>query len=79
VSRCSVFGHRFRFTPDGATMRWACARGCGAGGEKTYDTPEEAARYAAAFDRTDSSRVSEHPTLSTLPLWIARRLRRRVP
>jgi len=74
---CKAKGHDIRFTADGATMRWSCARGCGEGGEKTYGTAEEAARFAAAFDKRDSSRAGDHPTLSTLPLWVARKLRPR--
>lgn len=74
---CRVLGHRIRFGVDGTTMRWACERCGGAGGEKTYPTADEAARYATAFDRRDSARAGEHPTLSTLPLWIVRRLRGR--
>jgi hypothetical protein len=74
---CRVLGHRFRFTTDGPVMRWACVRDCGAGGEKVYDSAADATRYAAAFDRTDSDRTTSHFTLSTLPLWIARRLRGR--
>ena len=75
MTRCALLGHRQRFVADGATMRWACERCGGAGGEKRYDTAAEAARYAAAFDRPDSASVGSHPTLSTLPLWLARRLR----
>ncbi|MCW2968493.1 MAG: hypothetical protein JWM71_2265 [Solirubrobacteraceae bacterium] len=56
-------------------MRWACGRCGGAGGEKRYATAEEATRFAAAFDREDSSNVGNHPTLSTLPLWVAHKLR----
>jgi len=74
---CRALGHRFRFAADGATMRWTCERGCGAGGEKAYATAAEAQRYARAFDRDDGEAVTSRPTLSTLPLWIVRRLRRR--
>jgi hypothetical protein len=74
---CKVFGHQFCFSTEGSTMRWSCARGCGAGGEKAYGTATEAERYAAAFDTSDSSRAGAHPTLSTLPLWVARKLRGR--
>lgn len=74
---CRVKGHRIRFTTEGPTMRWTCERGCGEGGEKTYDSAAEAARFAAAFDKRDSARVGDHPTLSTLPLWLVRKLRRR--
>ena len=51
-------------------MRWECARGCGEAGEKTYPTPEQAQRYARAFDREDTGR---RPLLSLLPLGLARR------
>ena len=53
-------------------MRWACDRGCDAGGEKVYDTPEQAARYAEAFDRDDRSDIGRRPLLSLLPLRLAR-------
>jgi hypothetical protein len=53
VLACRVLGHRLRFRAAGATMTWSCER-CGAGGgSKTYDSPEDAARYAQAFDRED--------------------------
>lgn len=58
-------------------MRWACERGCGAGGAKTYASAADAMRYAKALQRSDASRVASHPTLSTLPLWLGRRLLRR--
>lgn len=74
---CRVFGHRWRFSADGETMRWACERGCGAGGEKRYDSPESARRYARAFDREDRSDVGRRPLLSLLPLGLARRFGRR--
>jgi hypothetical protein len=70
---CRVFGHRWRFSADGATMRWACERDCGAHGEKAYDSPEQAARYAQAFDREDRSDIGRRPLLSLLPLRLARR------
>jgi hypothetical protein len=69
-------GHHWRFSAEGATMRWACARGCGAGGEKRYESPERAARYAAAFDREDRSDLGRRPLLSLLPLRLARGRRR---
>ncbi|MGH2947893.1 MAG: hypothetical protein ACRDPC_16860 [Solirubrobacteraceae bacterium] len=72
-----MLGHRWRFSAEGATMRWACERGCGAGGEKRYDSPERARRYARAFDREDRSDVGRRPLLSLLPLGLARRLGRR--
>lgn len=73
---CRVLGHRYRFTTDGTSMHWSCERGCGAGGSKQYDTAEEAVRYATAFDREDRASIGTRPTLSLLPLWLARRLRR---
>jgi hypothetical protein len=75
VTRCRIFGHRQRFVADGSTMRWACERCGGAGGEKRYETAAEASRFASAFDRPDSANVGNHPTLSTIPLWLARKLR----
>jgi hypothetical protein len=74
---CRVFGHRWRFTADDATMRWECERDCGAGGEKHYDSAEDAGRYARAFDRQDRSDIGRRPLLSLLPLGLARRLGRR--
>jgi hypothetical protein len=71
---CRVFGHRFRFRADGATMRWECERGCGAAHSKRYDSPAEAERYARAFDRDRPGNVQRRPLLSTLPLFLARRL-----
>ena len=73
---CRVLGHRWRFSAEGATMRWACARGCGAGGEKRYESAQRAARYARAFDREDRDDVGRRPLLSMLPLGLARRARR---
>jgi hypothetical protein len=54
-------------------MRWACARDCGAGGEKSYDSAERATRFAQAFDREDRDDVGRRPLLSLLPLGLARR------
>ena len=58
-------------------MRWECER-CGAeAGEKTYATPEDAARYAIALDREDREALQRRPAmLSLLPLRLFRRLRR---
>jgi hypothetical protein len=76
--RCRVLGHRFRFSSDGDTMRWSCQRGCGAGGEKSYATAHDAARYARAFDREDhEDRGRRAPLFGLLPLRIARALRGR--
>ena len=50
-------------------MRWTCERGCGAGGSKEYASAEEAARYAAAFDREDRSELGRRaPLLGMFPL-----------
>ena len=57
-------------------MRWTCARGCGAGGEKRYESAQHAARYARAFDREDRDDLGRRPLLSLLPLGLARRARR---
>jgi hypothetical protein len=74
---CRVLGHRWRFSSVGNEMRWACGRDCGAGGSKRYETAEQAARYARAFDREDTQDLGKRPTLSTLPLWLARRAARK--
>ena len=59
-------------------MRWQCARGCGAGGEKRYATAEEAARYAAGLDREDREDLGRHaPLIAGLPLRLVRLLRQR--
>jgi hypothetical protein len=59
-------------------MRWTCERGCGAGGSKDYASPEEAARYAAAFDRDDRSELGRRaPLLGMFPLRLWWTLRRR--
>lgn len=70
---CRVLGHRWRFSADAATMRWACTRGCGAAGEKRYESAERAARYAQALDREDRDDIGRRPLLSLLPLGLARR------
>jgi hypothetical protein len=73
---CRLLGHRWRFSSEGETMSWTCTRDCGAGGEKRYDTPERAARFARAFDREDRDDMGRRPLLSLLPLGLARRARR---
>jgi hypothetical protein len=73
---CRLFGHRFRFRSQGATMQWTCERGCGEGGSKRYTSPEDARRFARAFDHGADPGVGRRPTLSTSPLWLLRRLRR---
>lgn len=77
---CRVFGHRYRFSADGRTMRWACERGCEGGGEKIYPTPAQARHYAAAFDREDRRDLGRRaPLIGLLPLRIWRALRRHRP
>jgi hypothetical protein len=74
---CRVLGHRFRFAAEGPTMRWACTRGCGAGGSKTYGSAEDARRYARAFDREDRADLGRRaPLVGLLPLRLWRLLRR---
>jgi hypothetical protein len=76
--RCQVFGHRFRFTSEGPTMRWQCQRGCGAGGCKDYATAADASRYAAGLDREDRDDLGRRaPLIAGLPLRLMRALRGR--
>lgn len=76
TARCAVFGHRYRFRADGTTMTWTCERGCPVGGSKVYDSSEEAARYAAAFDREDSQDLGRRaPLLGMFPLRLVRAVR----
>jgi hypothetical protein len=76
---CRLFGHRFRFQAEGATMTWTCERSCGAGGSKQYASPDEAARFAAVFDREDRDHMGRRaPALGMFPLrmwWTLRRKR----
>ncbi|GFE13313.1 hypothetical protein Sgleb_13600 [Streptomyces glebosus] len=74
--RCRLLGHRFRFLSEGATMRWYCARGCGAGGAKPYPAAEEARRYARAFDHEDHEDLGRRaPLVGLFPLRLLRALR----
>jgi hypothetical protein len=76
--RCRTLGHRYRFAASGTEMRWACARCDHEGGIKQYATPDEARRYAAAFDREDRQDLGRRaPLFGLLPLRLARLLRRR--
>jgi hypothetical protein len=75
--RCQIIGHRYRFSSEGATMRWRCERGCGAGGSKHYSTAEDARRYAAAFDRRDARDLGRRAPLGLSPLRLLRRARGR--
>jgi hypothetical protein len=52
---CRVFGCRWRFGAEDRVLSWWCARGCPSGGEKTYDTAEQASRMAVAMDREPRS------------------------
>ncbi len=74
---CRVFGHRPDFRAEGATMHWACDR-CGSEqGEKVYDSPQDAQRYAAAFSRRDADDLGKRaPLIGLLPLRLWRRFRR---
>jgi hypothetical protein len=77
VLRCRIGGHRFRFTADGATMTWQCARSCGAGGTKRYPTTADATRYAVALDHEDRADLGRRaPLVGLLPLRLARAIRR---
>ena len=76
--RCRLLGHRFRFSSDGATMRWTCERQCGARGEKRYATAEDAARYASAFDREDRQDLGRRAPLGLLPLRLIRAAKHRL-
>jgi hypothetical protein len=76
--RCRLLGHRFRFSSDGTLMRWRCARGCDAGGQKEYASAQEAGRYARAFDREDREDLGRRaPLVGLLPLRLARGARGR--
>ena len=71
--RCSVLGHRYRFTADGATMTWRCERCDVLGGSKDYATADEAARFAGEFDREDRADLGRRaPLVGLLPLRIWR-------
>jgi hypothetical protein len=72
---CRVLGHRFRFVSEGATMRWTCERGCGAGGSKRYETARDAERYARAFDVEDRAQLGRRAPVGLFPLRAARALR----
>jgi hypothetical protein len=74
---CRLLGHRYRFSSEGVTMRWSCMR-CAEGGEKTYPSSADAARYARAFDREDREDIGRRaPLISGLPLRLYRLWRRR--
>jgi hypothetical protein len=76
--RCRLLGHRFRFSTEAETMVWRCARGCGAGGSKRYESAEQSERYARLFDREDREDLGRRaPLLGLLPLRLARALKRK--
>lgn len=78
VIACRVFGHRYRFTADGATMSWSCARCDRLGGQKTYASATEAERFAAALDREDREDLGRRaPLVGLLPLRLWRAWRDR--
>jgi hypothetical protein len=70
---CRALGHRVRFWNEGETMHWECERGCGFHGSKGYATPDDARRYAAAFDREDADDLGRRAPLSLFPLRLVRR------
>lgn len=73
VLACRLLAHRYRFTADGAVMTWRCQRGCGAAGRKEYETAEQAARLARAFDREDRADLGHRaPLIGLLPLRLWR-------
>jgi hypothetical protein len=71
--RCRLAGHRYRFSSEGATMSWSCAR-CGAvGGSKQYSSAADAERYARAFDREDRDDLGRRaPLFGLFPLRLWR-------
>ena len=73
---CRLLGHRYRFDAEGSTMRWACERGCGAGGEKVYASAARRAPLRAppstATTATDIGRRA--PLFGLLPLRVWRAL-----
>jgi hypothetical protein len=78
VLACRLFGHRYRFHAEGATMSWTCARGCGAGSSKEYASAADASRFAAAFDREDRDELGRRaPLLGMFPLRLWWSIRRR--
>jgi hypothetical protein len=69
---CRLFGHRYRFSADGATMLWACER-CGEGGSKAYPSAAEAELFARGFDKEDRHDIGRRaPLIGLLPLRIWR-------
>jgi hypothetical protein len=77
VLRCRLLGHRYRFASVAEAMLWQCERGCGANGCKRYPTPENARRYANAFDRQDRDTLGRRAPAGLTPLRLWRLVRRR--
>ncbi len=76
---CRLLGHRIIFVADGPVLRWDCERGCDTDGQKTYPSAEDAARYAAAFNRRDTDDLGKRaPLLGLLPLRLWRMARSRL-
>ena len=76
--RCRLLGHRLRFQAEGRVLVWTCERGCTARGEKTYDSADQAARYALHLDRDVRRQLGKRaPLLGMFPLRIIHSLRRR--
>ena len=76
--RCTLLGHRYRFSREGAELRWSCSRCARPGGSKLYGTPDDAERYAAAFNREDRQDLGRRaPLIGLLPLRLYRALQRR--
>ena len=64
------------FRAEGHDLTWECRR-CGTpGGIKRYDEPSQAERYARAFE-AERERAGSRFMLSTFPLWLWRKVRRR--
>jgi hypothetical protein len=77
VLRCRLLGHRYRFASEAEAMQWQCERGCGASGSKRYPTPEDARRYADAFNRHDQDTLGRRAPVGLTPLRLWRLVRRR--
>ena len=74
--KCAVLGHDVSFAAHGRTMVWGCRRGCDTGGTKVYASAEDAARYAAAFDRRPTDNLGHRaPLIGLFPLRLWHRLR----
>jgi hypothetical protein len=73
---CRVFGHDWQFHAQDRDLLWDCRR-CGTpGGMKHYEDAASATRYARAFEG-ERERDGRRFMLSTTPLWLWRKLRRR--